>query len=76
MVVARADHLVVDDDVDALVAMPMFTLSVVDHRNVNNLFVEENNDINVSSRHPSQLREYDRGKKCGRSNEYVVQQDL
>ena len=36
-VVAGAHHLVVDDHVDALVAMPTFTLTIVNHGNVNHL---------------------------------------
>lgn len=36
-VVAGADHLVVDDHVDALVSVPVFTLSVVNQRHVHGL---------------------------------------
>ena len=37
VVVAGAHHLVVDDDPDALVAMPALALAVLDRGNVNNL---------------------------------------
>ena len=36
-VVAGADHLVVDDDVDALVSVPLLALPVVDHGHVHHL---------------------------------------
>jgi hypothetical protein len=39
VVVAGAHHLVVDDDPDALVAMPALALAVVDGGNVNNLMM-------------------------------------
>ena len=37
MEVASADHLVVDDHVDSLLAVPLFTLPVVDHWHVDHL---------------------------------------
>ena len=36
-VIAGTHHLVVDDHIDALVAMPTFTLTIGNHRNVNHL---------------------------------------
>ena len=41
-IVAGAHHLVVDDHVDALVAMPTFTLTIVNHGNVNHLKIVRN----------------------------------
>ena len=40
VVVAGADHLVVDDHVDALPAVPPLALAVLDHRHVHNLKIE------------------------------------
>ena len=37
MEVASADHLVVDDHVDSLLAVPLLTLPVVDHWHVDHL---------------------------------------
>ena len=37
VVIPSAHHLVVDDDIDALVPMPLLALSVVYHRDVHHL---------------------------------------